>query len=335
MKKLLGVMLGVLLIGSFAVTKAHAFTLDDLMSQIATLRTEVAQLKGNLGGQVLGVAVDGTMSSDYKGSTGTTAVAPTSVLPTMPSTGATVNPPADPSFAPGVGYWVRTENGSCVWTLKKPANTITCAGSESFGSTTTQSEESRSNSSGYWILSGANCIWVKTQPYGARPCQVSQSLGNTNTTTIVRTLSYGDAKSVDVVNLQVALKNAGFLTATPNGTFGPATRTAVMAVQRAKGLPVTGVADQKTIASIDVKDGVTTVSTNTGTVNTDKFISDLPKIIAHYQSILQNPEAFKATATPVAIQQTTTGSARHIAAINYNNCYAVSGGYGSHIFVCE
>lgn len=312
MKKFLGVMLGVLLIGSIGVTKAHAFTIDDLMSQIATLRTEVAQLRGNLGGQVLGATADGTMSSDTKDSAGSTGVAPKPVpvppqsVPPTPSAGTTVNPPADPSFAPPIGYWLKTESGSCVWTLKRPANSITCAGSESFGSTTTGSTQvdtslARPGRDFYYVMyEGTSvCVAVRVLPTkGYRSCEgPGESLTNPTTPTFSKSLMYGDAKSVDVVNLQVALKSAGFLNATPNGTFGPATRTAVMAVQRAKGLPVTGVADSKTVAAINVKEGTMTTSTKVGSgteASIDGYIKSIPDQIASLQTIQKNPASFKA-----------------------------------------
>jgi spore germination protein YaaH len=47
-------------------------------------------------------------------------------------------------------------------------------------------------------------------------------------------------ESNDVLRLQNILKSQGYLTATPNGVFGPATRAAVIAWQRAKSLPATG-----------------------------------------------------------------------------------------------
>jgi hypothetical protein len=207
------------------------------------------------------------MSSDTKDSTGSTGIAPTPVPPT-PSAGTTVNPPADPSFAPPVGHWFLTETGSCVWSLKTPKRYISCPG-ESFGNTD--------------------------------PATVIKSAPT------VKPLSYGEKQSVDVVNLQVALKSAGFLNAAPNGSFGPATRTAVMAVQKAKGLPVNGIADKKTIDAINGKEGGAQVTPpslstrNNSSVDVDTFIKNIPKQISILQLVLQNPDKYKEEAKSLVL----------------------------------
>lgn len=274
MKKLLGILVAVLLIGSLSVAKAEAFTLDDLMGQIATLRTEVAQLKGNLGAQAY-IKSDSVVTTDSKESAAGTGVSSTGNTSTESS-----------SFVGNPGYWILDGENKCVLVQIRPTKSVPCTQqSDSFGSTSSQTETARANSGGYWILNAEKqCVFVKIRPTGSVGCTSS---------TAARALTFGDAKSVDVLNLQIALKNSGFLSATPNGTFGPATRTAVMALQKAKGLPVTGVADVQTVASIDQK--------KASDADVDAFIAGIPKKIAELQkqiddlqAILKDPAAYKA-----------------------------------------
>ncbi len=59
--------------------------------------------------------------------------------------------------------------------------------------------------------------------------------------------SKGDA----VTHLQTELKTLGFLTAAPDGVFGPLTKHAVQAFQRAHGLSDDGIAGMKTGMAIE------------------------------------------------------------------------------------
>ena len=65
-----------------------------------------------------------------------------------------------------------------------------------------------------------------------------------------RYLGYGD-KGDDVLQLQKILLNKGYLTATPNGNFGPATKAAVQKFQAANGIRQTGNVGTMTKAVLD------------------------------------------------------------------------------------
>jgi peptidoglycan hydrolase-like protein with peptidoglycan-binding domain len=72
-------------------------------------------------------------------------------------------------------------------------------------------------------------------------------------------LSQG-ASGTAVTQLQNALKAQGFLAVNATGFFGPATAAALSAFQAENGLPVTGVADQETLAKINEKAAALPVS---------------------------------------------------------------------------
>jgi peptidoglycan hydrolase-like protein with peptidoglycan-binding domain len=86
--------------------------------------------------------------------------------------------------------------------------------------------------------------------YGTTPgSSSSNSGGSSGTTAVNRTLRYGSRGS-DVKSLQQRLNQLGFKCGTPDGRFGPKTRTAVYSFQRSKGLKVTGIADSTTLSAI-------------------------------------------------------------------------------------
>ena len=60
-------------------------------------------------------------------------------------------------------------------------------------------------------------------------------------------------RSEDVKTMQQFLKEAGYFVGTPSPTYGPATKKAVKAFQKANGLPETGIADTQTINSMNQK----------------------------------------------------------------------------------
>jgi predicted chitinase len=67
----------------------------------------------------------------------------------------------------------------------------------------------------------------------------------------MRTLGLGD-EGVEVKNLQTRLLELGFRTGTPDGIFGPITRSAVSAFQRSRGLLVDGYAGPITLRALDL-----------------------------------------------------------------------------------
>jgi peptidoglycan hydrolase-like protein with peptidoglycan-binding domain len=71
-------------------------------------------------------------------------------------------------------------------------------------------------------------------------------LGAMTTTLDVPSVLKQGAKGVEVKNLQLALKNAGYFTGKVDGSFGPLTVTAIKKYQAAKGITVTGMLDEAT-----------------------------------------------------------------------------------------
>ncbi|MEA5574139.1 peptidoglycan-binding protein [Calothrix sp. UHCC 0171] len=91
---------------------------------------------------------------------------------------------------------------------------------------------------------------------GARTQNVIVALLNPNPTnfgsggdSLPNALNYGDRGAL-VQQLQQDLQRLGFLTATPNGIFGPATREAVTRFQTQNGLIPNGIADSQTLIRI-------------------------------------------------------------------------------------
>ncbi|MHB8172032.1 MAG: peptidoglycan-binding protein [Thermincolia bacterium] len=57
----------------------------------------------------------------------------------------------------------------------------------------------------------------------------------------------------DVKQLQITLKARGYFKEVPTGNYGPKTKEAVMALQKAKGLKANGIAGQATIKAVTIK----------------------------------------------------------------------------------
>lgn len=88
-------------------------------------------------------------------------------------------------------------------------------------------------------------------------------------TQITRTLQVGDENS-DVYTLQEMLSQGGYLYATPNGYFGPATYSAVMSFQRDNGIYTTGTVGEATLNAINSNlcgNGLYSYGSNTYGVN--------------------------------------------------------------------
>lgn len=87
-------------------------------------------------------------------------------------------------------------------------------------------------------------------------CFGGEARAATACTSLSRELSQGSNDSLaggEVTKLQNYLKAVGYLSATPNGNFGPATLAAVKAFQVASGIPATGVIGPLSRLAIQVK----------------------------------------------------------------------------------
>lgn len=84
-----------------------------------------------------------------------------------------------------------------------------------------------------------------------------------------------------VLELQKALAAKGYLTATPNGQFGPATRAAVIAFQKANGLEQVGMAGPKTRALLNV-----CVGTNPNQAIIDELTKKLNTLLEEIKKLL-------------------------------------------------
>ena len=67
----------------------------------------------------------------------------------------------------------------------------------------------------------------------------------------ITTIIHRGSNGMDVTLLQSFLNRAGYLTATPNGHYGPATTAAVRAFQRDNFLPPTGFAGEATLDAVN------------------------------------------------------------------------------------
>lgn len=111
---------------------------------------------------------------------------------------------------------------------------------------------------------------------------VPQVLGASTTACFqfTRNLSFG-MSGADVLELQKALAAKGFMTATPNGNFGPATQAAVIAFQKANGLEQVGMAGPKTRALLNVCAGA-----NPNQALIDELTKKLNALLAQIQQLL-------------------------------------------------
>ncbi len=90
------------------------------------------------------------------------------------------------------------------------------------------------STSGYSPVTGQSCATGTSAPAVIAP-EITQPASYI----FPRYLGYGD-KGEDVLMLQTTLARLGYLSATPNGNFGPATKSAVQKFQQAHGIRQTG-----------------------------------------------------------------------------------------------
>lgn len=98
------------------------------------------------------------------------------------------------------------------------------------------------------IVNGTDCaakIAGYAEAFDAALLEASRASADTVAPRVYGTLRRGD-QSADVLALQTGLAAAGFYKADLDGKFGRRTLTAVRALQKSSGLPVNGIAEQKT-----------------------------------------------------------------------------------------
>jgi len=89
-----------------------------------------------------------------------------------------------------------------------------------------------------------------TTPIVETPVVVTPSVPVTPSYTFTKSLSFG-ANNSEVLELQKVLQKEGYLKVTPNGNFGPSTKTAVIAFQKANGLSPIGSVGPGTRAALN------------------------------------------------------------------------------------
>jgi peptidoglycan hydrolase-like protein with peptidoglycan-binding domain len=92
---------------------------------------------------------------------------------------------------------------------------------------------------------------------------VTTAVPGPTTTTVARpTISQGPPDTASTTVLQTRLLQLGYTgVGTPDGTFGPATTTAVKQFQTDRGLPSTGTVDQATWNALSATPPATTTTT--------------------------------------------------------------------------
>ena len=204
------------------------------------------------------IAVSDTIILEVAGSTTPTttttpATTPTTdqtTTPSTPATGATT--PATGVTTPSTGTGVQTGTSGTVSTVKftKELKYLTT----NTGVKTLQTELKKMGYFTYPYLTtfygaATKAAMVKYQKAnnikqtgnldkatmavlnGATPVAVEETPSVPTTYTFTKYLAYGYT-GTEVKQLQIKLKEMGYLTATPNGTFGPATKAAVIKLQK-------------------------------------------------------------------------------------------------------
>lgn len=111
--------------------------------------------------------------------------------------------------------------------------------------------------------------------------------GQTNAYTFTSNLAYG-ANGTEVLQLQKTLANLGYLTATPNGHFGPSTEAAVKAYQKAHGMEQAGVVGPQTRAALNAASG-SAGSSGTASTGSTSDISSMN--LAQLKALVQTLQA--------------------------------------------
>ena len=108
-----------------------------------------------------------------------------------------------------------------------------------------------------WILMAFSLLVPKSERFGrlSKPLfQKQEQVEQPEVTALLQVESLEPGtRSEDVKTMQQFLKEAGYFVGTPSPTYGPATKKAVKAFQKANGLPETGIADSETIKCMNKK----------------------------------------------------------------------------------
>lgn len=131
---------------------------------------------------------------------------------------------------------------------------------------------------------GGQCAVLYVSVNGA----VNQNPQTTTTTNQIsyvfsRYLGYGDDGS-DVLQLQKVLLAQGFLSATPNSHYGPATRTAVIKFQSARGIKQTGTVGPQTESALNQISSSATTTTTTAASTREQLILQIQQQIQQLQA---------------------------------------------------
>lgn len=113
-----------------------------------------------------------------------------------------------------------------------------------------------------------------------------------------RTLRQGSSGS-DVKELQTILKKLGYLSGSADGKFGAATKKAVVALQKARGLTADGVAGSKTFAKLYATSSSSKSSSTTTTSSSPASLSLGQQIVEYAKTFLGIPYVYGAESPSV------------------------------------
>jgi peptidoglycan hydrolase-like protein with peptidoglycan-binding domain len=97
----------------------------------------------------------------------------------------------------------------------------------------------------------AQLALLQNQLANAKSAQGNTSSGSSSTKYVFTKALSSGSSGTEVLELQKRLKSEGYLNATPNGNYGPATVAAVKAYQKAKGLSQLGTVGPGTRAALN------------------------------------------------------------------------------------
>jgi peptidoglycan hydrolase-like protein with peptidoglycan-binding domain len=133
--------------------------------------------------------------------------------------------------------------------INVPSFTVVDGAAATAPSVTTNPSSSVTNPTANDLM--AQLALLQNQLANAKSAQGSTSSGSSSTKYVFTKALSSGSSGTEVLELQKRLKSEGYLTATPNGNYGPATVAAVKAYQKAKGLSQLGTVGPGTRAALN------------------------------------------------------------------------------------
>jgi hypothetical protein len=133
--------------------------------------------------------------------------------------------------------------------INVPSFTVVDGAAATAPSVTTNPSSSATNPTANDLM--AQLALLQNQLANAKSAQGNTSSGSSSTKYVFTKALSSGSSGTEVLELQKRLKSEGYLTATPNGNYGPATVAAVKAYQKAKGLSQLGTVGPGTRAALN------------------------------------------------------------------------------------